>query len=89
MQEDQEVTINVPLHFKNVGECSGIKLGGFLRQIKRHVKVRCLPKNIPSEFSLDIKEMGLKQAKRIKDLVFPEGVQSMFGKEEVVVVIAK
>ena len=67
----------------------GIKLGGFLRQVIRHVKVECLPKNIPSEFIIDVKDLGIRQSKRLKDLAMPNGVKPLASPEEVIVVIAK
>lgn len=89
LQEHEAIKVNVPLHFTGVAECQGIKLGGFLRPIKRHIQVKCLPDHIPDAFHLNIKELGLKQAKRVKDITFPENVNCLFGKEEVVVVIGK
>ena len=70
-------------------DCVGIKLGGFLRQVIRSVKVRCLPKNIPQNFELDIRNLKMRQSKRLSDLVMPEGVTPLAATDEVVVVIAK
>lgn len=87
--QDNVISVNVPVHFTSVAECSGIKLGGFLRQLKRHVKVECLPKHIPSAFYIDVKELGLNQVKRVRDIIFPEGVEPLLGKDEVIVAIGK
>jgi large subunit ribosomal protein L25 len=83
------VSVKVPVNCIGVGDCVGIKLGGFLRQVVRHVKVECLPKNIPAEFLVDVKELGIRQSKRLKDLAMPSGVRPLAKPEEVVVVIAK
>jgi large subunit ribosomal protein L25 len=87
--DDVPVCIKVPVNCIGVGNCTGIKLGGFLRQVVRHVQVECLPKNIPSEFIVDVKDLGIRQSKRLKDLVMPSGVRPLANPEEVVVVIAK
>jgi len=87
--ENVPVCVKVPVNCIGVVDCMGIKLGGFLRQVVRHVKVECLPKNIPSEFLVDVKDLGIRQSKRLKDLVMPNGVKPLAGPEEVVVVIAK
>ncbi len=48
--DDVTVNVKVPIQCTGVAECAGIKLGGFLRQVIRHVRVECLPKHIPAEF---------------------------------------
>lgn len=87
--ENVPVSVKVPVNCIGIVDCIGIKLGGFLRQVIRHVKVECLPKNIPSEFLVDIKDLGIRQSKRLKDLTMPNGVRSLAKPEEVIVVIAK
>lgn len=87
--DDVPVCVKVPVNCIGVGDCVGIKLGGFLRQVVRHVEVECLPKNIPSEFLIDIKDLGIRQSKRLKDLAMPKGVKPLAKPEEVIVVIAK
>lgn len=87
--ENVPVCVKVPVNCIGVVDCIGIKLGGFLRQVVRHVKVECLPKNIPSEFLVDIKDLGIRQSRRLRDLTMPDGVRPLASPEEVVVVIAK
>ncbi|MDR3624337.1 MAG: 50S ribosomal protein L25 [Chlamydiales bacterium] len=83
------VTINVPIQCVGVVDCVGIKLGGVLRQVIRTLKVSCLPKDIPSEFQLDIKELLLFQTKRLADIALPSGMRPVANMNEVAVVIAK
>ena len=87
--ENVPVSVKVPVNCVGIAECAGIKLGGFLRQVVRHVKVKCLPKLIPSEFVVDVKDLGIRQSKRLKDLPMPAGVKPLIKSEEVIVVIAK
>jgi len=89
LNEEVPVNVNVPIRFSGVADCAGIKLGGFLRQVIRHLRVNCLPSMMPKEFVLDVKELGMKQTKRIKDIKMPEGVSPLAPLNEVVVVIAK
>ncbi|HPE85366.1 MAG TPA: 50S ribosomal protein L25/general stress protein Ctc [Chlamydiales bacterium] len=89
LQENQPVNVNIPVDFIGVADCVGIKLGGFLRQVIRHVRVRCLPKDIPSQFELDVSQMGIKQSKRVSDIAMPAAVRSLIGEKNVVVTIAK
>lgn len=87
--DNTPVNVKVPIHCTGIVECMGIKLGGFLRQVIRTVKVECLPQDIPTEFLVDIRDLGIRQSKRLRDLKFPSGVRPLAPVEEVVVVIAK
>jgi len=89
LQKECEISVNVPIHFSGVAECEGIKLGGFLRQVKSHVRVKCLPKDMPLSFVVDVRKLGIKQTKRVKDIAMPKGVKPMIAHEEVIMVIAK
>ena len=89
LQKETPVNVNVPIRCIGVEECPGIKLGGFLRQVMRHVRVNCLPKDMPKEVVVDVKDLGIKQTRRIKDVVVPQEVAPLAAREDVVVVIAK
>lgn len=86
---DVTVNVKVPIECVGVADCVGIKLGGFLRQVKRHLRVNCLPKDIPTHFQLDISEMVVFNSKRMKDLEIPNTMRPLANLNEVVVVIAK
>ncbi len=83
------VDIKVPITYTDQESCIGIKLGGFLRQVKRHIKVRCLPKEIPTDFKVSVKGLGIGNAKRIRDIDVPEKMHLLVPGDEVIVVIAK
>lgn len=87
--EDHKINIKIPIECIGMADCVGIKLGGVLRQVIRHVSVRCLPKDLPSFFELDVKELALKQTKRLSDLDIPETVRPLMKLNEVVAVIVK
>ena len=87
--DDVPVSVKVPVNCIGVADCMGIKLGGFLRQVVRHVKVECLPTQIPAEFIIDVKDLGIRQSKRLKDIKMQSGVRPIASPEEVIVVIAK
>lgn len=89
LADEIPVTINVPIKIVGEGDCVGIKLGGFLRQAIRTLKVSCLPKDIPQEFSLDIREMNIADSKTLRDIPIPDRVRPLVGLREVAVVIAK
>lgn len=87
--EDHKINVKVPIECIGAADCPGVKLGGVLRQVIRHVRVRCLPKDLPSFFELDVKALAIKQFKRLSDLVIPETVRPLMGLNEVVAVIVK
>lgn len=89
LYDDVEVNVNIPLDFTGVAECVGIKLGGFLRPVKRNVRVRCLPKDIPGSFPIDVSQLGIKQTKRVRDLDVSDKVSVLAAEDNVLVVIAK
>lgn len=89
LSDANKVRVKVPIEFTGVADCSGIKLGGFLRPIIRYVSVECLPSSIPSFFELSVADLGMRQSKRIRDLSFPNGVRPLTKVDEVAVVIAK
>lgn len=89
LHDDTPVTVKVPIECTGVADCVGIKLGGVLRQVIRQLKVRCLPKDIPTAFELAVEMLQLKGAKRLSDIAMPETVRPMMDLKEVAVVIAK
>jgi len=89
LSDDVPVRVKVPVTCTGVADCIGVKLGGFLRQVVRHVRIECLPRWIPSEFLIDVKDLGIRQTKRLKDIKIPDGVRPLENLEEVLVVIAK
>lgn len=83
------VRVNVPISCIGMADCAGIKLGGFLRQVLRTVKVECPGDAIPKEFVIDVKDLGIRQTKRLSDLALPKGVKPLAAMNEVLAVIAK
>ena len=89
LHDDVPVSVKIPIECIGVAECVGIKLGGSLRHVIRNVKVKCLPKDIPSEFALNVKDLKIRQSKRMSDIAMPKGVKPVVATDEVVLVIAK
>jgi large subunit ribosomal protein L25 len=89
LHENSKINVKIPIEFTGVAECVGVKLGGIVRQVIRHLKVRCFPKDMPRVFKLDIKSLGLWETKRLSDLDLPSGIQPLADLHEVAVTIAK
>lgn len=89
LDDKRTVDIKVPVIFTGAADCVGVKLGGFVRQILHHVRVRCFPADIPREFKLDIRELEIGQSKRVGDVDLGEAIRPLINEKEIVVVIAK
>lgn len=89
LHEDKPVKLNVPLVCVNAVDCAGVKLGGVIRQVIRKVRVTCLPKDIPDQFEIDVRDMNLGQAKKLSALKLPKGVRTSANLNEAAVVIAR
>lgn len=89
LSDHQPVTVNVPIQLVGVADCAGVKLGGFLRQVIRELKVECLPKDIPQTFTVDVRDLGLAQSKRLSDIAMPANVKACAMMSEVAVLVGK
>lgn len=87
--ENEPVRVNVPIECVKVAECLGVKQGGVLRVVIRHLRVHCLPKHIPDVLTMDVGSLEMKQTRRLKELAIPQNVRPIADLNEVAVVIAK
>ena len=64
---DRAIVVTVPILIK--GDPKGAKLqGGVLDFVTREVQVQCLPADIPEHIDIDVSELMLHQAVRLRDL---------------------
>lgn len=85
----QKIKVKVPIECTGQAESQGIKLGGVLRQVIRHVRVHCLPEHLPQFLELDIRDLENRQSKRLSDLTIPASVRPLADLNQVVAVIVK
>lgn len=86
---DAEISVKIPIECIGIVDCLGVKQGGVLRQVLRYARVRCLPKNLPHAFTLDVKDLAMGQSRRLKDIDMGKSVRPLDQLNEVAVVIAK
>jgi large subunit ribosomal protein L25 len=89
LDEESNVTINIPVECVGMEACNGITLGGILRQVIRAVRVSCLPKDIPNKFVIDVSSLNITESKKLKEITMPSGVRPITDVNQVVVSIAK
>ena len=73
---DQEIKMNVPLHFIGEDVAPGVKVGG--GKVSHHmteVEVVCLPKHLPEFIDMDVSEVELDEMLYLSDIKLPEGVE--------------
>ena len=69
----KQVSVDIPVEVK--GEAPGLKLGGVLQQSTRHIRVRCLPTQVPETAVADISSLNIGGVIHARDLRIPEGVE--------------
>ncbi len=85
-----DAKIRVKVSIEVVGIARGVKTdGGILDMVTREVEVESLPGNIPAHLPVDVSDLGIGDAIRIKDLKAFEGVEIVDDPEKVLVHVAQ
>lgn len=71
---DPNQTIHAEVPVEEFGEAIGVKNGGVLDHLMRHVRVECLPANLPSAIRVDVSALGIGGVIHVRDLPKLEGV---------------
>jgi large subunit ribosomal protein L25 len=76
VREDQEITLNVPIHFLGEANARGVKeQGGVVDRLMTDVEVTCLPRYLPEYLEIDVTDMELNDILHLSDIKLPEGVE--------------
>ena len=75
MVDGHPIKSELPVSFK--GSSPGVKLGGKLQQSLRRIKVKTTPEKMVDSLVLDISNLELGQAIRVRDIAAIEGVEIM------------
>jgi large subunit ribosomal protein L25 len=64
---DRAIEVTIPVTVK--GEPKGVKQqGGLLEFVRREIEIECLPGDIPEHIEIDVSELMLHQAIRVRDV---------------------
>jgi large subunit ribosomal protein L25 len=86
--ENEKVTVQVPV--ETTGEAAGVKNnGGVLEHVLFKLKVRCLPKDLPEQITVDVSALEIGKSIHIGEIKAPEGVEILGGKNIPVVSVAQ
>jgi large subunit ribosomal protein L25 len=73
-----EVDPNKKMHAEvavhETGEAAGVKEGGILDHVLRHLRVECLPANLPAGFTVDVSSLAVGQSIHVRDIALSQGV---------------
>ncbi|MDX6767292.1 MAG: 50S ribosomal protein L25 [Candidatus Methylacidiphilales bacterium] len=71
---DPNQKIHAEVNVVEIGECIGVKNGGILDHLIRHLRVECLPQHLPSEIRIDVTSLDIGGAVHVGEIAAPEGV---------------
>src|SRR5580693_5222070 len=78
--ENEKVTVQVPV--ETTGEAAGVKnSGGVLEHVLFKLKVRCLPKDLPEQITVDVTSLEIGKSIHIGEVKAPEGVEILGEKK--------
>ncbi len=85
---NQQIKINVPLHFSHHDDAPGLKRGGTLNVVFHDVQVSCAADHIPEELVVDLTGLDIGSSVRVSDLKFPANVSAAIPVETVLATIS-
>lgn len=84
VKADEKIEVNVTVQL--VGESFGVKNeNGILDVTSQHLRIRCLPKDIPSYIEIDVTNLKVGQNLHVGELTPPAGVEFRTPKSQSVV----
>lgn len=69
-----EITMHIPVHFLNTEESTGVKLGGEIDVHYNEIEVKCMAKDLPESFEVDLEEFDIGDSISLSQINLPEGV---------------
>ena len=85
---NQQIKINVPLHFSHQDEAPGLKRGGTLNVVFHDVQVSCAADHIPEDLVVDLTGLDIGSSIRVSDLKFPANVEAAIPADTVLATIS-
>ncbi len=74
VDEDQQIKIEVPVHFINQDKCEAFRQGGSLEIVRHTVEISVRADHIPEDLIVDLAGHKLGDTIRFSDIKLPEGV---------------
>jgi len=78
--ENEKVLVNVPV--ETIGEAAGVKNnGGVLEHVLYKLKVRCLPRDLPEQLTVDVSALEIGKTIHLGEITAPAGVEIIGDKK--------
>jgi len=78
VSDNEEITVNVPIHFLNEDKCVGVKLGGgSILKTLNEIEIICFPKDLPEYIEIDMIDLDIGDSIHLSEVKLPEGVASV------------
>jgi len=68
------IAVEVPVHFFNHEEATGIKRGGALNVVRHEVELYCPAESIPDQLDVDLSGLNIGDSVHISQIELPDGV---------------
>ena len=79
----RKLRVSIPVHTK--GEPKGVKQqGGVLDVVTKRIEIECIPDDIPDEYIVDVTELMIGNAIRVKELALKEGIRVLTSPDVVI-----
>ena len=79
LKADEKFITTVPV--EAVGEAIGVKNGGVIELAIHHLRVRCLPKDLPAKITVDVTHLDIGKAVHVAEIKPPSGVELLDRKD--------
>lgn len=85
VREDDLIDVEIPV--KVHGRAAGVALGGTLQVVRRSLKARCRPLDIPQQFELDVSGLGVNDTLSVSKVPTSDKVELTEPKQLTVVMV--
>ena len=84
---DEKIEIEASVHF--VGKPEGVKLGGILEPLMRHIAIKGYPKDIIDTINIDVSALKIGDIIHVRDLKLGENIEIMAEEDAAIVTVAE
>jgi large subunit ribosomal protein L25 len=84
---DERIEIEAAIHF--TGKPEGVKLGGILEPLMRHISIKGYPKDIIDTINIDVSGLKIGDIIHVKDLNLGDKIEIMAEEEAAIVTVAE
>ena len=87
IQAGKKLQTRIPIHLE--GTPHGVREGGILEHKIESLDVVCLPKDLPSSFTVDISHLGIGDSLHVGEISIPDGVEVRMDENLTVIVVSQ